>query len=270
MRALATRSPVRFAVLVTLAFAAIDVAASLIVPLLVDDDRVLSVVWDIGQYALVVGLLTSLGWWQRTGFATIPHARSLLLLLPLLIVPALSAVGFNLGTRNVITIVVLVEAAIAAGFTEEAAFRGVILRALEPRGMMQAAGISAALFGLVHLVNLAAGADLVATIDQVISAGALGFAFAAAVFAMRSIWPVIVIHAGMDVLGMLTAGTVINTESLDISLVQLAVIDAVYVVLFVGYGYWLIRRHTRQADTPSATAPTAPVGSGERRAVAGH
>ena len=269
MKAFAIRYPVRFAVLVTLAFAAIDVAAALIVPLLVDDDRVLSVVWDVGQYALVVGLLTSLGWWRRAGFATLPSARSLLLLLPLLILPALMAVSFDLGTHEGITIVVLVEAAIAAGFTEEAAFRGVILRALEPLGLLPAAGISAVLFGLVHLVNLAAGANLLATVDQIISGGALGFAFAAAVFATRSIWPVIVIHAGMDVLGMLTAGTVINTESLDISLAQLLVIDAVYVVLFVGYGYWLIRRQTWRAGTPSSAAPSAPVGTGGRRAVAG-
>lgn len=235
-----------------------------------NDDRVLSVVWDAGQYVLAIGLLVSLGWWRRAGFAKLPSARSLLLLAPLLIVPALSAVNFNRGTHEGLTIVVLVEAAIAAGFTEEAVFRGVILRALEPLGLVRAAGISAILFGLVHLVNLAAGANLLATVGQVIYAGALGFAFAAAAFATRSIWPVIVIHAGTDLLGLLTSGTVITKESPSVSAVHVLVISAVYAVLFVGYGYWLIRRHTRQAGKPNAAVPRAPIGAGGRRAVAGH
>ena len=53
----ATRFPVRFAVLVTLAFAVVDVVAALMIPRLIDDARTLSVVQDAGQYALALGLL---------------------------------------------------------------------------------------------------------------------------------------------------------------------------------------------------------------------
>lgn len=84
----ATRFPVRFAVLVTLAFAAIDGGAALALPRLAGDDRIVSVIQDAGQYVLAIGLLASLAWWRRAGFPTLPSARALLLLLPLLIFPA--------------------------------------------------------------------------------------------------------------------------------------------------------------------------------------
>jgi membrane protease YdiL (CAAX protease family) len=257
VRDYATRFPVRFAVLVTLAFAVIDVVAALVIPRLVGDDQGLSVAQDAGQYALAFGLLASLAWWRRAGIATIPRARALLPLLPLLLFPALQALAFKLGTRDVVTILIIVEAAIAAGVTEEAVFRGVILRALEPLGRFLAAGLSAALFGLVHLVNLAAGADPLATAAQIIGAVGLGFAFAAAVFATGSIWPVIAVHAGMDLLGMLTAADVVNRQA-PATAWQTLVVETVIAALFAGYGWWLLRRTTRQAAQPFKT-DAAPV-----------
>jgi hypothetical protein len=260
----ATRSPVRFAVLVTLAFAAIDVVAALAISRLVGDDRVLSVVQDAGQYALALGLLAGLAWWRRTGFTTLPRARVLLLLLPLLIFPALQALAFRLGTRDGVQLTVIVEAAIAAGVTEEAVFRGVILQALAPLGRFRAAGLSAALFGLVHLVNLAAGADPLATIDQIIGAMGLGFAFAAVVLATGSIWPAIVIHAGMDLLGMLTVGDVVNRQA-PATTAPTLVVEVVIAALFVAYGAWLLRRQVRRAVPPGSAVPPAAGGPGDRR-----
>ena len=261
VNAYATRAPVRFAVLVTLAFAAIDVAAALVVPRLVGDARFLSVVQDAGQYALALGLLAGLAWWRRAGFATLPSARALLLLLPLLILPALQALAFTLGTRDATMLAILVEAAVAAGLTEEAVFRGAILRALEPLGRFRAASLSAGLFGLVHLVNLAAGADPLATVDQIIGATGLGFAFVAAVLTTGSLWPAIVIHLGMDLLGMLPAVDVVNRQA-PATTAPALVVEVLIAALFVAYGAWLLRRPARQAATPGSTVPPASGGTG--------
>ena len=269
MKELTTRSPVRFAILVTLALFVVDGALALVVPRFFDDERVLQVSQDIGQYALAIGLLTSLGWWRRAGFTKLPDARSLLVVLPLLIIPAIQLLAFDLGTHDTVMIVVIIEAAIAAGFTEEALFRGVILRALEPIGLFAAAVLSSVLFGVVHLVNLVAGADLLLTVDQVVSAGALGFAFAAVVLVTGRIWPVIVIHAGMDILGMLMAGDFINREPSTLSIVQVVVSNVVFTALFAGYGYWLLRRHLRQAAQTGTGEPGATSGAPGQRVVAG-
>jgi membrane protease YdiL (CAAX protease family) len=65
------------------------------------------------------------------------------------------------------------------GFVEEGVVRGLILRAVVPRGPWKAVIVSTVLFDLLHSMNVAAGADVLATILQIGYGLAIGFGFAA-------------------------------------------------------------------------------------------
>lgn len=73
-------------------------------------------------------------------------------------------------------IVVLIIVTLLIGFQEEAIFRGVLLRALRPQGVMKAVLISAALFGIIHINSLLVGRDPIFVLSQVIASffGAIG------------------------------------------------------------------------------------------------
>jgi membrane protease YdiL (CAAX protease family) len=93
----------------------------------------------------------------------------LLALLP--VVPAAAAGVSYLRAEQILLLMAL---ACLVGLVEEAFFRGLILQALAPAGLWRAAVLSSAVFGVMHLLNLLYGADLVATLLQTASATALG------------------------------------------------------------------------------------------------
>jgi membrane protease YdiL (CAAX protease family) len=73
---------------------------------------------------------------------------------------------------------------IGTGLFEEVLFRGLVLKILliksgyTKKGIINAILISSVLFGLVHIINILAGADILPTLSQIVSATALGFFFA--------------------------------------------------------------------------------------------
>ena len=93
----------------------------------------------------------------------------------------------------------------------------------------------------MHLLNLLFGADLGATLLQLAYATAMGFGFAAVAMRTGVLWPLIVIHALIDLAGFATsAGTVVTSvTSTDI------VISALYIVVFTVYGIVMTRGVTR-------------------------
>ena len=88
---------------------------------------------------------------------------------------------------------------IAAGLGEEVAFRGYVLSQLASLGLgpWGAAIASAAPFGVLHAYQGWWGS---------LRTGLLGFAFAASVVLSGSLWPAVIAHAGIDVVGGLWLG----------------------------------------------------------------
>jgi membrane protease YdiL (CAAX protease family) len=135
----------------------------------------------ISECLLAIALVGTLSWWREAGFSPHPGWRDFIPALPPLFLPLLMVI-FQFNNLQVSSIPqLLVFAALAAmtGFAEETVFRGISIHALQPRGNMRAALITSLFFGLVHLVNLLQGANLAATIGQVIFAFLIGLAFAA-------------------------------------------------------------------------------------------
>ena len=156
-------------------------------------------------------------------------------------------------------VVFFVILACLIGFVEEVFFRGLILRALAPGGLWKAAVASAVIFGMMHLLNLLFGADLVATLMQTVYATAMGFGFAAVTLRTGALWPLVAIHAAIDLAGFVTSqGTVTGSvTSADIA------ISCLYIVMFGGYGVLMMRAVTRESapagptQTPSGSSPAS-------------
>ena len=97
-------------------------------------------------------------------------------------------------------LIVVLHPIIGTGLFEEVLFRGLILKILlkktghTKRGIINACVISSVLFGLVHFVNILAGAPVLPTIAQIISAMATGIFFAVVFVRTRKLWIPIFLH----------------------------------------------------------------------------
>lgn len=186
---------------------------------------------------LAVWLLRALGWWQAVGFNHPRKWQNLhLLILPtlLLVVPPLF---FPFQIPGPIQIVSLVIITLLIGFQEEAIFRGVLLRALLPGGILFAVFISAALFGVIHLNSLLVGRDPLFVASQVVASflGAIGLA--ALRLRINSIWPLVLLHALNDFVQFGAIGTIeAHTVALYIPIMKIVISS-----IMAAYGLYLLR-----------------------------
>lgn len=129
------------------------------------DDVVTELTTDVLRSALVLALLTHLGWFSQVGFTGPRRWHSLHLLLPPLAV-ALLAAATSLGDADVSDAARTAVAApqpLLTGFWEEGLTRGFLLLVLlaaavrAGRGPMAAVIASSVTFGLMHIVNLVGG-----------------------------------------------------------------------------------------------------------------
>jgi membrane protease YdiL (CAAX protease family) len=134
-----------------------------------------------GEYGFRRARRASAAWW----FLPIPAT----------VATALATQGVHVGWPQLAAYAVL---AVAVAVNEEVWFRGIILAVLRPRGVRVAVVGSSALFGVLHLANLASGQDLAVSVLQVAFAVVFGLVAAELVVVTGSIWPVIGWHAGWD------------------------------------------------------------------------
>lgn len=123
---------------------------------------------------------------------------------------------------------------IAVAINEETWFRGIVLAVLRPAGIRTAVIVSSALFGVLHLANLAGGADLGAALLQVAFAVIFGVVAAELAVVTGSLWPAILWHAAWDSVSYLGGNQVVP--------IALAGVGLSCVVMLV-YAVWLWR-HT--------------------------
>ena len=87
------------------------------------------------------------------------------------------------------------------GFVEEVVFRGIILYGLvrtwgkSNRGLFAALAVQAALFSVLHTLQVFFGADLASAISNVLATFIFGLWVGALVVSFGSLWPAILIHA---------------------------------------------------------------------------
>lgn len=254
MRRLAERRPLVFTGIVTLTYMLGLLAWLQVLPdsvMASTRGRLLQLGMDTTRIIIPVVFLTLLGWWRIAGFTHRPTRARLLPFLPLALYPLfplLFGPGFTVSDPEKIALLLIT--CLAVGFGEEATFRGVVLRALAPRGMMRAAVISSVLFGAIHLVNLATGANPVNVGFQIVYTAGIGFAFAAAALVTGAIWPLVAIHCILDFANALQASEV-GTATAPGPDVANGVLNIALAAIFAGYGYWLLRRHVQQSAVPS-------------------
>lgn len=119
---------------------------------------------------------------------------AVLFCLPVLLV-ALSGLVYGIELSGNGIVLANLVLTIGIGFSEEIYFRGIILHNwLNNRGKTPAIIISAALFGLTHLMNILGGAGLAVTIMQIFFALFYGIIMAIILIRTNSIWPCIILH----------------------------------------------------------------------------
>ena len=209
-------------------------------------------------------LLIYLGWWRETGFVRPRNWRILLPYLPIIIlllaVKIFDSLTVGIYIRGLQMVMLGFFVYIAGGFMEEAVFRGLVLRTLLPGGLLRAAFLSALLFALAHLLNLLMGANVNATLLQVLQvevAFLAGLCFCAPLAVTRNIWPLVVLHGLNNVVGYLNAGGFLNTAATSKGPTWLDASGSLLpFALLSMYSIWLLWRTKRQGIKRSALTPS--------------
>lgn len=205
-----------------------------------DEGFGLYLIANVALTLVLAALLTAMRWWKGTGFQPLTNRRDLwLYALPAapVLVPLVSILIYGFAPLSFGSVLTFLLLALLVGFVEEAAFRGLILQALLPRGRWLAVIVSSVLFGLMHLMNGLAGsspADLLVQLGYTI---AFGFGWAAVSLRTRSIWPLVIIHALID-FGAFVAGEAFNGPAFEGIMMGISV---VFILAFVLYGVLRLR-----------------------------
>jgi uncharacterized protein len=198
-----------------------------------------------------IGIVAALGWWKLAGLTYRPNLRALvpyLSLIPMAItLPALMV--FAGATTDSLTIIIVVFSALMIGITEETLFRGVILHALLPKGVLRAALVSTALFTAAHLINLIYGADLTYIGIQMAIAAFIGFWFAALKLKTGTILPLVLMHALIDTVSSLT-----NLTEWTPMVLGIVILIGLELVGSAVYGAWLLRSRRDSLARPVSKA----------------
>ena len=91
---------------------------------------------------------------------------------------------------------------LCVGFLEEVIFRGFLFKAMCRNNVKSAVVVSSITFGMGHIVNLLSGAELAATLIQIVYAVAGGFLFTVLFYRGKSLWPCIFAHSAINSLSV--------------------------------------------------------------------
>ena len=122
------------------------------------------------------------------------ECKNLLYCIPMIIV-ALSNLRYGIHFNySWLQIVLISLEALGVGFAEEILFRGFLMKAVMNKSPTAAIITSSTVFGIIHIFNLIYGADIIATLAQVVYATALGLMFAMFFYKTNNIVPCIICH----------------------------------------------------------------------------
>ncbi|MDN4609535.1 CPBP family glutamic-type intramembrane protease [Arthrobacter burdickii] len=249
-RAVIARRPILCAVLITLAWYAVLFTLAETVASLHPDwfpDLGATLV-NLGAAAVPIGLILWLGWSRSAGLVWRRPDRSWWLVTPLV----LEAVSYSLdgvvGTWRELLSAAVLYTVLAS--SEETLSRGLVQRVLAVLGPVRAAVGVGVLFGAGHTLSRAWFShpfDVEDTVFITINAAAFGFACAALRWHLKTIWPLVAVHALGDFLQILSPG------NLPFG------VRVAYLLGFIAYGWWLLRRLPEDAtDQTGVTSKTSP------------
>jgi uncharacterized protein len=190
---------------------------------------------NLGLTVILAIILTAMRWWGKTGLLATGRPRDLwYYAVPL--VPMLVNLIPGLQAGSLVDVLAILALTLMVGFVEEGFFRGLMLQALAPRGPWRAILVTAALFGLTHVMNLAAGKSPLEQAGQILYAFAFGFGWAALVLRKGLLWPLVVAHCLIDFASFL------QTPGFIMPPVWNLVIIFGMSALFIAYGFFLMWR----------------------------
>jgi membrane protease YdiL (CAAX protease family) len=187
-------------------------------------------------------LMTRMRWWKEVGFRSLGEYRFLWLpVLPLIV----TLFQFNSGggelARGTVVLFMLVLTALN-GFAEEVFYRGLMLRALVPKGRWRALVITSLIFAFTHSMNVLTGWSPERVLWQLCYGFAIGFGWAAFALRTGTIWPLILIHFLNNFFSLSGSDSVIQTG--EVSTVSRCIM-LFYAVAFVVYGVLVTRSHIK-------------------------
>lgn len=160
---------------------------------------------NLGAAAVPIGLIFLLGWTRSAGLIWRRPDRSWWLLTPLVLEALSYSLDGVVGTARVLLSAAVLYTVLA--ISEESLSRGLVLRVLTVLGPVRAAVGVGVLFGLGHtLSGLWFEKEVADTIFLTINAGAFGFVCAALRWHLRTIWPLVFVHALGDFVQILSPG----------------------------------------------------------------
>lgn len=133
--------------------------------------------------------------------------------------------------------------ALAVGFSEELAFRGVLWGAARKQMPFWAAfAFVTGCFGAVHIINALITGSLAGAVTQVIAATMSGTCYLALRIRLRSIYPGVMLHMAWDLAIFILAGSATSANSGGVpSFVSALAFSVMLVLPSCLYGLWLIR-----------------------------
>jgi membrane protease YdiL (CAAX protease family) len=153
---------------------------------------------------VAVAIVAWARWWRQTGLVA-PWRRRwwTALLLGMLAVQLLVGLPLLLSRGDPTLLPGALPLAAMIGFCEETLTRGVMLYGLSRFGPLAAGLASSAIFALLHGLGFFDGLPTSFLVFQMISAGLVGLLFAGTRLRMLSLWPMIAVHAAIDVPALL-------------------------------------------------------------------
>lgn len=213
--------------------------------------------------AFVIGLVAWLGWWGKIRLAAPVNRRALVYLVPLfgfvalpfafgIAIPEISLTEGATLSGWVALLVIVVGSALGAGLSEELLYRGVLLRALESKGRLFAALMTAALFAVSHISQVILGASIGDWLVGVLLMIPVAIGLAAVAFRLGSLWPLVVWHVAADITLPLVPST-IGPEATTMYILAYLGLSVVVGLM----GIWLLwqDRRTEQAAAQAEISP---------------
>ena len=159
--------------------------------------------------------------------------------------------GKAIDWNRKLVVLMLILTYLSTGLFEETLFRGIMLRTMLSKwgstkaGYYRAIFLSSFLFGSVHFIHFILGhASLAATLAQVGYASMLGVYFCGCVLRQKNIYPAMVLHGLVDIVGSLkevTIGGGINKGYINMTVVEASVCVIIVLPLFIN-GMLLLRK----------------------------
>ena len=189
--------PILFVILLMLVDFAFVIPFVIVMRVLGLSQEFIGIAAQVVNAALPLGIIAWLNWWEDTGFVT--ETRNTLSLVALAIFAYIPIALFGTVVFEADLTRYYLVSLFLTGLYEEALARGVVLRALLPRGKWSAVIIAAILFGLMHVSqSVMNGMPIEENLRQVMHAMPVAILYGAVRLRVNSIYPLIFFHMIYD------------------------------------------------------------------------